>query len=125
LLVVTVVTREGSALVPVELSVVEQRYPAVISLVPVTEVRALWGVAEDGACVVRRYESEGLAGLADCHIGRIISHVRCRRTWRRRSMSCAVRVAARPAAAGVRARPAGVDRVGGATTDDGHDDQWK
>lgn len=54
----------------VELSVVEQRYHAVMevvgSLVPVTEVAERYGVSRKTVHAwVHRYEAEGLAGLAD------------------------------------------------------------
>jgi transposase InsO family protein len=70
LLVVTVVAREGPGLMLVELSVVEQRYHAVMevvgSLVSVTEVAERYGVSRKTVHAwLRRYEAEGLAGLAD------------------------------------------------------------
>nr|BFE32610.1 hypothetical protein GCM10010200_048610 [Actinomadura rugatobispora] len=53
----------------VELSVVEQRYRAVLEVeagVPVTEVAARFGVSRQSVHAwVRRYRAEGLAGLAD------------------------------------------------------------
>lgn len=53
----------------VELSVVEQRYRAVLDVaagVPVTEVADRYGVSRQSVHVwVRRYEQAGLGGLAD------------------------------------------------------------
>lgn len=53
----------------VELSVVEQRYQAVLQVlagVPVVEVAAGFGVSRQSAHArVKRYRAEGLAGLAD------------------------------------------------------------
>ena len=54
----------------VELSVMEQRYQAVLevlsSLLPVTEVAARYGVSRQTVYAwLARYEAEGLTGLAD------------------------------------------------------------
>ena len=53
----------------VELSVVEQRYRAVLEVaagVPVTEVSERFGVSRQSVHAwVRRYQQDGLAGLAD------------------------------------------------------------
>jgi hypothetical protein len=70
LLVARVVAREGPGLMLVELSVVQQRYHAVMevlgSLMPVTEVAERYGVSRKSVHAwVRRYEAEGLAAPAD------------------------------------------------------------
>jgi transposase InsO family protein len=61
---------EGAGPVLVELSVMEQRYHAVLevitSLVPVSEVAERYGVSRQTVHAwLRRYEAEGLPGLAD------------------------------------------------------------
>jgi transposase-like protein len=60
---------EGGGLVLVELSVVEQRYHAVMEVaagVPVTEVAARYGVSCQSVHTwLKRYQASGLGGLAD------------------------------------------------------------
>jgi transposase len=60
---------EGPGLMLVELSVMEQRYHAVMEVVsgaPVSEVARRYGVSRQAVYGwLGRYEGEGLAGLAD------------------------------------------------------------
>jgi DNA-binding IclR family transcriptional regulator len=81
-----------------ELSVVEQRYRAVLEVmagVPVTEVAERYGVSRQTVHRwLGRYQRDGPAGLADRRIGPGIIRGGCRRIWRPGSASCAARIAA-------------------------------
>jgi transposase len=66
---VTLFAAEGGRAVLVELSVMEQRYHAVMEVIsgaPVTEVAARYGVSRQAVHNwIGKYNKEGLAGLAD------------------------------------------------------------
>jgi transposase len=66
---VTLFAAEGGRAVLVELSVMEQRYHAVMEVIsgaPVTEVAGRYGVTRQAVHVwLGKYQKEGLAGLAD------------------------------------------------------------
>lgn len=65
----TLFAAEGGRAVLVELSVMEQRYHAVMEVIsgaPVTEVAGRYGVTRQAVHVwLGKYQKEGLAGLAD------------------------------------------------------------
>ena len=62
-------SREGCPAMLVELSVMEQRYHAVMEVIsgaPVTEVAGRYGVSRQAVHIwIGKYQKEGLAGLAD------------------------------------------------------------
>lgn len=78
----------------VVLSVVEQRYQAVLEVVKdgrtVVEVAARYGVSRQTVHAwIRRWEAGGLGALADRSQAPEIALIRCRGRWRPRSARCA------------------------------------